>query len=155
MWQSIYFHILEFNSNCEINLFQLEMMLFFEDLSLILKAMLLNLFFSPFSITSKSFYLFIDATITSSNRISVNFGVFPAFWSVSDNFGRNMNFARYEFWLLFPFLKLKYVVFSLKLGTILFLIFSFSLIFEPLPFSAISICFPRDWSHMYCLHLLE
>ena len=63
MWQSIYFHILEFNSNCEINLFQLEMMLFIEDLSLILKAMLLNLFFSPFSITSKSFFLFIDATI--------------------------------------------------------------------------------------------
>ena len=47
MWQSIYFHILEFNSNYEINLCQLGIMLFLEDLSLILRVVSLNLFF-PF-----------------------------------------------------------------------------------------------------------
>ena len=47
MWQSIYFHILEFNSNYEINLCQLEIMFFLEDLGLILRVVSLNLFF-PF-----------------------------------------------------------------------------------------------------------
>ena len=61
MWQSIYFHILEFNSNYEINLFQLEKILFLEDLSLILRLVSLNLF-SPFCLNH---FFFVVATIIS------------------------------------------------------------------------------------------
>ena len=67
-WGSLYTLIcVEFNSNYVMNLFLIEMMLFFKDLSLIIRVMLLSLFFLPhFSKKSKSiFFFFFLATLTS------------------------------------------------------------------------------------------